>query len=231
MYDGSQSLTRSQVAERTFVTRVFGWMALGLTITGFAAWLTISSEPLRHFIYGSRFVFLGLMVGEVLLVVFLSAAIRTISATAAIAAFLFYAALNGLTLSVILLIYTSTSIASTFFVTAGMFGAMCVFGFTTKKDLTQIGSLCFMALIGLILASVVNIFLHNSGVYWVTTYVGILIFVGLTAYDAQKIKQMHLTGVEGSEADEKAAIIGALAIYLDFVNLFLLLLHLFGRRK
>ena len=116
-------------------------------------------------------------------------------------------------------------------VTTGTFGAMCIYGATTKRDLTSMGNLLFMALFGLILASVVNIFWHSSGLYWVVTYAGILIFVGLTAYDAQKIKRMHAAGMEGTEEDRKAAVLGALALYLDFINLFLLLLRLFGRRK
>ena len=161
----------------------------------------------------------------------LSWGVNRMSPAIAMGAFLFYAALNGLTLSVIFLVYTAESIGLTFFITAGTFGAMCIYGATTKRDLTSLGSLCFMALFGLILASVVNIFWHSSGLYWVVTYAGVLIFVGLTAYDAQKIKQMHAAGMEGTDQDRKAAILGALALYLDFINLFLYLLRIFGRRK
>lgn len=231
MLNNDLTLSRAQVAERTFMTRVFGWMALGLAVTGFTAWLTLTTPSLARFVLGSRGVFFGLIIGELLLVIYLSAAVRRMSSSTAIATFLFYAAVNGLTLSIIMFVYTMSSIASTFFVTAGTFGAMFALGYTTKMDLTRIGSLCGMALIGFILASLANLFLHSSGIYWVTTYIGILIFVGLTAYDAQKIKAMHLAGVEGSEEDEKAAVLGALALYLDFINLFLLILRLMGGRR
>ena len=142
-----------------------------------------------------------------------------------------YAALNGLTLSAVFIIFTSESIATTFFITAATFAIMSFYGYYTKKDLTTIGNLAFMGLIGLIIASVVNIFFHNEIVYWITTYAGILIFVTLIAYDTQKIKKMNVIGNEGTEEDKKEAIIGALILYLDFINLFLYLLRLFGRRK
>jgi FtsH-binding integral membrane protein len=145
--------------------------------------------------------------------------------------FFAYAFLNGLTLSVIFLVYTKTSIASTFFVTAGTFAAMSVYGYTTKRDLTSMGSFMTMALIGIIIASVVNFFLRSPAVYWVITYAGVAIFVGLTAYDAQQIKAMSAAGFAGSEDERKGAVIGALRLYLDFINLFLLLLRIFGRQN
>jgi uncharacterized protein len=131
----------------------------------------------------------------------------------------------------IFVLYTATSIASTFFVTAGTFGAMSMYGYFTKRDLTKMGSLLMMALIGLIIASVVNMFMASSTLYWITTYAGILIFVGLVAYDTQKIKEMNIIGNEGTDEDRKEAIMGALALYLDFINLFLYLLRLLGRRN
>jgi FtsH-binding integral membrane protein len=225
-YAVSQSIT----AERTFITRVFGWMAGGLATTGLVAAYTASNPALVKAIFGSG-LFWVLILAELGVVLALSWAINRISPAMAMSAFLLYAALNGLTFSMIFLVYTAESIGLTFFITAGTFGAMCLYGATTKRDLTSMGSLLFMALIGLILASVVNVFWHSSALYWVVTYAGIFIFVGLTAYDAQKIKQMHAAGMEGTEADRKAAIVGALALYLDFINLFLLLLRLFGRRK
>jgi FtsH-binding integral membrane protein len=153
------------------------------------------------------------------------------SADTATFVFLLYAVVNGLTLSVIFMVYTAGSIAGTFLVTAGTFGAMALYGYTTKRDLTSWGNLLFMALIGLILSSVVNMFFHNPMVYWITTYAGILIFVGLTAYDTQKIKEMNIIGNEGTDEDRKEAIMGALMLYLDFINLFLYLLRLFGRSR
>jgi FtsH-binding integral membrane protein len=145
--------------------------------------------------------------------------------------FVGYSALTGLTLSVIFLVYTAESLATTFFVTAGTFGLMSAYGYVTKRDLTGLGSFLMMGLIGMVLASVVNMFFNNSTVYWITTYIGILIFVGLTAYDTQKIKQMSALGLEGGEMEQKGAIMGALRLYLDFINLFLLLLRLMGNRK
>jgi FtsH-binding integral membrane protein len=153
------------------------------------------------------------------------------SATTATAAFLIYAGLTGVTLSTLFLAYTQASIASTFFITAATFGMTSVYGATTKSDLTKIGNLCFMALIGLILASLVNIFMHNSLIYWVTTYAGILIFVGLTAYDTQRIKSLYLPSEEGTDLETGTAITGALALYLDFINLFIMMLRLTGRRR
>ena len=153
------------------------------------------------------------------------------SASQAMAVFFLYAGLNGITLAPLFLLYTTASLASTFFVTAGMFGAMSFYGYTTKKDLTSWGSFLFMGLIGIIIASVVNIFLQNSMLYWVISYAGVLIFIGLTAYDTQKIKEMNILGNEGTEEDTKEAIRGALKLYLDFINLFIMLLRIMGTRR
>ncbi|MBI2677791.1 MAG: Bax inhibitor-1/YccA family protein [Candidatus Koribacter versatilis] len=218
-------------AEKTFIQRVYGWMAAGLTLTGMVAWVVANDADMVNAIIMNRAVFWGLLLLELALVWILTAAIGKMSAGIATSMFLVYAGVNGMTLAVIFLAYTRESIATTFFVTAGTFGAMCVYGMATQRDLTSVGSFCFMALIGLILASVVNVFLHSTALYWVTTYAGILIFVGLTAYDAQKIKQMHAASVEGSEEAKKGSVMGALALYLDFINLFLMLLRLLGRRR
>ena len=162
------------------------------------------------------------------MVLILSARINRMAASTARTMFLAYSAVNGLTLSFIFLAYTDTSIASAFFTSAAVFGAMSLYGYTTKKSLASWGSFLFMGLIGIIIASVVNIFIHSEAVYWLVTYAGVLIFVGLTAYDTQKLKLMARAGFADEEAETKAAVIGALALYLDFINLFLLLLRIFG---
>lgn len=220
-----------RLEQSRFITKVYGWMALALTITALIAMYTVTSEPMLNFILGNKFVFYGLLIGEFALVISLAAAIMRMSAMTATLVFLGYSALNGLTLSIIFLIFTKESIASTFFITSATFAIMSAYGYFTKKDLTSIGNLCFMALIGLIIASIVNIFMHSSALYWITTYAGIFIFIGLTAYDTQKIKNMNIIGNEGTEEDRKEAILGALKLYLDFINLFLLFLRLFGRRR
>ncbi len=175
--------------------------------------------------------FFGLIIAELGLVMTLSAAIGRLQATTATLMFFAYSALNGLTLSAIFIAYTSASIANTFFVTAGTFGAMSLYGYATKRDLTSWGSFLFMGLIGVIIASVVNIFLRSEMIYWVVTYAGVIVFVGLTAYDTQQIKAMALQGFGDEESERKGAVIGALRLYLDFVNLFLMLLNIFGRRR
>jgi len=220
-----------EIVQSNFITRVYTWMALALAITGVVALYTAYSPTLLGFIFGTPFVFYGLLIGELFMVSRISRAAHKMTPQAATLSFIFYAALNGLTLSAIFVAYTSSSIASTFFIAGSTFGIMAIVGHTTKKDLTKMGNLFFMALIGLIIATVVNIFLNNPMIYWITTYAGILIFVGLTAYDAQKIKQLSMIGFENEGMEQKLAITGALRLYLDFINLFLFLLRIFGRRK
>ena len=213
-------------ASTVFLAKVFNWMAIGLGLTGVIAWFVASSglavqlQPL----------FLPLILVELGLVFFLSARVNKIQAGTATGLFIGYAALNGVTMSMIFLIYTSSSIAATFMITAGMFGAMAVYGLVTKRDLSGMGSFLFMGLIGIIIASVVNIFLQSSSLYWAISLIGVFVFVGLTAYDVQKIKQMGEQGImeQGEAAIKKGAIMGALALYLDFINLFLMLLRFFG---
>jgi FtsH-binding integral membrane protein len=219
-----------QLEQANFITKVYTWMGAALLLTGLTAYLVASSPTLIQFIFGYKFVFFGLIIGELLMVGYLSSMVNRMSADTATFVFLLYSVVNGLTLSVIFLVYSASSIATTFLVTAGTFGAMSLYGYTTKRDLTTMGNLLFMALIGLVLASVVNIFFRNPMFYWISTYAGILIFVGLTAYDTQKIKEMNIIGNEGTDEDRKEAIMGALTLYLDFINLFLYLLRLFGRR-
>ena len=214
-----------------YMTRVYNWMALALFITGLMAYYAATSEQIRNLIFGSKFVFYGLIIGELLLVVYLSRSIQKISQSTAIFMFLLYAILNGLTMSVIFMMYTTASIASTFYITAGTFGVMSLYGYYTKNDLTKIGNLAMMGLIGIIIASIVNMFFQNDMMGWIITYLGVAIFVGLTAYDTQKLKEIGANGFRNGESMEKIAIMGALTLYLDFINLFLFLLRIFGDRR
>ena len=200
-------------------------------ITGIVAMLTVRSEMMLELIFGGRIVYVGLIIAQLGLVVWLSARIAAMSAMTATMIFVGYSILTGVTLSAIFLVYTASSISSTFLVSAGTFGAMCAYGWMTKRDLTSMGGFMTMGLFGVVIASVVNMFFNNSTIYWITTYVGILIFVGLTAYDVQKIKAMSVVALEGGESEQKGAILGALRLYLDFINLFLLLLRVIGKRK
>jgi uncharacterized protein len=231
MYNEQISISRVETEQRLFMIKVYGWMAVALTVTGFTSMLVASSHALLELIYGNSFVFFALIIGEVLLVGYLVTAVRKMSVQAATFAFIGYSVLNGVTLSFIFMVYTESSIASTFFITAGTFGVMSVYGYFTKRDLASLGGFMSMGLIGLVIASIVNIFLQNETVYWMTTYIGVLIFVGLTAYDTQKIKEMNIIGNEGTDEDKKEAIMGALSLYLDFINLFIMLLRIFGNRK
>lgn len=216
---------------KRFFVKVYGWMSVALIITGLVAVWAASDTYTIQVLFGNQYVFIGLLLAEFLLVAFLAGWVMKMSAQTATLIFILYSLLNGLTFSVIFLVYTIDSIMITFFITAGTFAIMSLYGFITKTDLTTVGNLLIMALVGLIIASLINLFFQNEVLYWVITYAGVLIFVGLIAYDTQKIKKMNVIGNEGSEEDKKEAIIGALTLYLDFINLFLLLLRLFGRRK
>lgn len=221
---------RTAVVQSEFIRRVYNWMALGLATTAITSLLTVNSPGMMKFLFGTPMVLIVLIVAELGIVIALSAAINKVSSATALLMFFAYSFLNGLTLAAIFMVYTRTSIANTFFVTAGTFGVMSVYGYTTKKDLTSWGSFLTMGLIGIIIASLVNIFFASTQIYWLITYVGVIIFVGLTAYDTQQIKAMATGGFDGEEMERKGAIIGALRLYLDFINLFLLLLRIFGRR-
>lgn len=220
-----------RLEQAQFITKVYSWMSFALVLTGLVAVYVASTPALISFIFGNQMVFWGLVIFELVLVGVLSARVGRMSAATATAVFLGYACLNGLTMASIFLIYSAASIASTFLITAGTFGLMSFYGYYTKRDLTSMGNLLFMALIGLIIASVVNLFFQNSMLYWITTYAGILIFVGLVAYDTQKIKNMNVIGNAGTDEDRKEAIMGALSLYLDFINLFLYMLRIFGGRN
>jgi FtsH-binding integral membrane protein len=227
----AQEIERREEIQRGFITRVYGWMTIGLLITAAAALLTISIPGLKAAIVSSPFVFFGLLIGELAVVFALSLAANRVSPLVAGILFTGYAVLNGVTLSILFLVYTQSSIALTFGVTACTFGILTLFGYTTHRDLTRLGSLLIMGLIGLILASLVNLFLNNSAVYWITTYIGILIFVGLVAYDTQRLKNMSLALDEDGRQTQNTSIVGALVLYLDFINLFLLLLRVLGQRR
>lgn len=223
--------TEVRLRENNFISRVYGWMSFALAVTGLTALYVVSNPALLKKLATSQGLFLGIIIVEVVIVIAMTAMINKVAYSTAMMMFIAYSVLNGLTFSIIFLVYTMTSIASTFFATAATFALMSCYGWYTKKDLTTIGSLCFMALIGIIVASIVNIFLASSMLYWAITYVGILIFVGLIAYDTQKIKKMAPMYAANSEAGKKSALLGALALYLDFINLFLMLLRIFGNRK
>lgn len=214
-----------------FFVKVYGWMSLALIVTGFAAIWTASNVDIIGFLTESKWLFIGLLVIEFMLVAYLAGWVMTMSSQTATVIFILYSFLNGFMLSVIFLIFTPDSIASTFFITAGTFALMSIYGYFTKSDLTKFSNLLIMGLMGLIIASGVNMFYQNETLYWITTFAGILIFIGLIAYDTQKIKKINIIGNEGTEKDKKEAIIGALTLYLDFINLFLILLRLFGKRK
>lgn len=228
----NQVIQSVNTAYRTLMGKVYLWMTLALAVTGLTSLYVASSPGLVQSIFASRGTFWLLVIAELALVFILSARIMKMSFSTAGIMFALYSVLNGVTMSFIFITYTSTSIATAFFVTAGMFAAMSFIGFVTKKDLSSFGSFFTMALIGLIIASVVNIFLNSSVMYWIITYVGVLLFVGLTAYDTQKIKQMLIEyGDEVNDSTQKLALIGSLSLYLDFINLFLYILRLFGNNK
>ncbi len=224
----SASTAETEVRTRAFIRSVYGWMFGGLLLTTFAALWVVMSPPMQALVLGNRVVAFGLMIIELGIVVFLSFRITKMSAGAAASGFLVYSFLNGLTLSVIFFAYTQASIFQAFLTAAGMFGAMAVYGLVTKKDLTSWGSFFFMGLIGIVICSVINIFVRSSGLSFVISLIGVFVFLGLTAWDNQKLKSMAtVTG----PMQENVAVIGALALYLDFINLFLFLLRLFGDRR
>jgi len=213
-----------------FFNTAYAWMATGLALTGAVAFMVSQSRSALQTIFQPGTVMILFLV-ELALVWIISASIQKLSATTATVLFLLYSAINGLTLSFIFIAYKMPSIAGTFVVTAGMFGAISVYGFVTKRDLSSLGSMLFMALIGLILASIVNIFFANETLYWVITYAGVIIFVGLTAYDTQKLRMYAIQTQHDPAMSARLAIYGALVLYLDFINLFIYLLRILGKRK
>jgi len=215
-----------------FMRGVYGWMSAGLLVTAATAVYTASSQAMMQLIFGNSMLLMVLLIAEVGLVFAISGAINRLSAGMATGLFLLYSALNGVTLSAIFVVYSGAAISKAFFTAAGMFGAMSIYGYTTKKDLSSWGSFLFMGLIGVVIASVVNIFLKSSGLDFVLSGVGVLVFVGLTAYDTQRLRYMAETAPLGdATALRRGAILGALQLYLDFINLFLMLLRFFGGNR
>lgn len=224
----SRTLVQEQAA--AFLRRVYWWMTVGLGVTGAAAWAVAVSPGMQRLIFGNQIVFFGLILAELALVFTLSARAERMSVQGATGTFLVYSFLNGLTLSAVFMVYTAGSITSVFFITAGTFAATSLWAYTTKRNLASWGSFFFMGLIGIIIASLVNLFLKSPALYWAISYIGVFVFVGLTAYDTQRITLMGAQGFGDEAAATKTSVVGALILYLDFVNLFLMLLRIFGRR-
>ena len=232
-FQGLQTERQWDISEAfpVLMRKVYVWMTLALAITGFTAYGVATSPGILQVIYGNQVIMWVLVIAELALVFGVNAAINRISLTTATLMFILYSVINGALFSSIFLIYTTSSIATVFFITAGTFGVMALIGYTTKTDLSSMGKILFMALIGLVIATVVNMFIKSNGFMMILSYVGVLIFVGLTAYDTQRIKNMLLEAPDASEGAQKVALLGALALYLDFINLFIYLLRIFGRRE
>lgn len=211
--------------------KVYLWMTLALVITGITAYGVANSPGILRTIYNNQMLFWILVIAEFGLVIGVSAAINKLSLTTATLMFILYSVINGALMSYIFLAYTASSIATVFFITAGTFGAMALIGYTTKTDLSSMGKFLFMALVGLVIATLVNLFIKSDGLTMILSYVGVLVFVGLTAWDSQKIKQMLLQAPDAGESAQKLALLGALTLYLDFINLFIYLLRIFGKRE
>jgi hypothetical protein len=229
-YAGYRNADADAAEQRRFMVRVYNWMTAGLATTAVIAGAVAADKAMFQLIFGNPIIVIALVIAQLGLVFWLAARVHEMSAKTATMVFLGYSALTGLTLSSIFVVYPIATVGSAFMVTAGTFAAMSVYGYTTKSDLTSWGGFLFMGLIGIVLASLVNIWLASPAVQWIVTYVGVLIFVGLTAYDTQKIKAMNILGNEGTDEDTKEAIIGALTLYLDFINLFLMILRIMGDR-
>lgn len=211
--------------------KVYVWMTLALAITGLTAYGVATSPAVLSLIFSSKVVFFGLIIAEFALVFAVSGAINRLSLSTATLLFVLYSVVNGATLASIFMLFSMATIGKVFFITAGTFAVMALVGYTTKTDLTSMGKLLFMALIGIIIATVVNMFVKSAGFDLIISYIGVIVFVGLTAYDTQKIKQMLQMAPDAGEQMQKIALLGALSLYLDFVNLFLYLLRIFGNNR
>jgi len=225
--------TRAETLVNDYVRSVYNWMGMGLALTGFMAYFVSNNEGLLRFVFGNPLVLIVLIVAELGLVFAIAGMVNRMSAATATALFVIYSALNGVTLAWVFLVYVRASIVSTFFICAATFVACSIYGWTTRRDLTSVGGFLMMGLIGIIIASVVNWFVQSSGMSTVISYIGVFVFLGLTAYDTQKIKNMAMTQPANLDGGviRKGAILGALSLYLDFINLFLMLLSLFGQRR
>ncbi|MEI6142094.1 MAG: Bax inhibitor-1/YccA family protein [Mariniphaga sp.] len=228
-----RTISDQQMARETqrFFVMVCAWMSFALIVTGLTAYVIASSPGMIVNFSENRILMAGLLIFEVAIVMILVGGIKKMSEEMASLLFIAYSILNGFTLSVIFLVFTEESLATAFFVTAGTFAIMSSFGYLTKFDLTAFGNLLFMGLLGLVLATLINLHYQNNEVTWITTYFGVVLFIGLIAYDTQEIKKLVVFGNEESEEKKKSAIIGALTLYLDFINLFLKFLNIFGKRK
>lgn len=224
-------MSRETVAadSNAFLRKVYAFMAAGLLATAVTATAVSSSETAINILRTNPILFYGLIFGELGMVLAFSTLANRLSTVAAGALFFGYSVLNGVTLSLIFMAYTASSIGSTFFVTAGTFGALSAYGYVTKRDLSGLGSFAMMGLIGLVIASLVNLFLKSTMIYWLTTFVGVIVFTALAAYDTQKLKRF--ASQVSPENQSKVALQGALMLYLDFINLFLMLLRVLGRRR
>jgi len=229
--DRSIEAVQAQAAETSFFSKVYMWMAGGLLTSAFSSYLVLSTPAILKLVLTNQILFFGLIIGQFALVIWLGRALFSLSVGMATGIFVFYSFLTGVTLSFIFLIYTQASLISTFAITAGTFIFFSVYGMTTKADLTRMGSLLFMGLIGIIIASVVNIFLASPVMYWIITYIGVAVFIGLIAYQTQRLKLIYQKGFESPEMEQKIAIWGALSLYISFINLFLFLLRIFGQRR
>ena len=227
---GGKTVSSSKVFS-ILMRNVYTWMTMALLITAFTALYLTKNLALMQTLIGGSFGFWGIIIAQFAVVILLSSRIDRMSFMTAGCLFALYSILTGVTVSSVFMVFTASSIASTFFITAGTFGAMSLLGFVTKKDLSGMGRFLMMALIGLLIASVVNIFLHSTMLMWITSYIGVVLFAGLTAYDTQKIKYMLMThGNEVNDGTMKLALLGSLTLYLDFINLFLYLLQIMGSR-
>jgi FtsH-binding integral membrane protein len=227
---GSRAAASAETTN-SFLGRVYRMMALGLGVTGVVAMLVASSPAAMEFLVMNRGVMMLLFIAQLVMVFAFTGLLSRVSAVTAAGMFFAYAALTGITFSSIFLVYTGGSIAGTFFVTAGAFAGLSAYGYVTKRNLDGLGSFLFMGLIGLVLASIVNIFLGSPAIYWLTTFMGVIVFTGLAAYDTAKLKQLAATTDVSGDHGRKLALQGALMLYLDFINLFLMLLRLFGDRR
>ena len=228
----NSALQRAGSGLQTYMAQVYGWMTCGLLLTAFVSWFAVRTPRVMEFVFSSQITFFGLIILQLAVVFVLSGMVHKMSPALATGLFMLYSALTGLTMASIFLVYTYSSIASTFFVTAGMFGAMTLYGYTTKRDLSKMGSLLFMALIGILVASLVNYWLKSPALMWAITYIGVVVFVGLTAFDTQKLKYMgENIDINDKENLRRYSIVGALTLYLDFINLFMMLLRIFGNRR
>ena len=229
--DSMEGARPTSLALPALMRKVYVWMAFALIITGLVSYEVATSQTILYAVFTNRILFWGIVIAELALVWGISGAINKLSLTTATILFILYSALNGLTLASIFVLFTASSIASTFFITAGTFGVMALIGYTTRTDLSSIGKIAFMGLIGIIIATVVNIFIGSSMMQMIISYIGVAIFVALTAYDVQKLRVILANYEYVDESAQKVALVGALTLYLDFINLFIYLLRIFGDRK